>query len=325
MKKRLTEFRAGLFPVERNHLLTLSAFSLAYIIWTTLVVGFRQDHFVFLLFIACMLFIHRWTRALAYSFVFFTLFWIIYDSMRILPNYMVNPVHVMEPYLLEKSLFGIRTDSGILTPNEFFEKYSSGLLDFISGFFYLTWVPVPMALGIYLFARDKKMLLSFSGAYLFTNLVGFLIYYIYPAAPPWYVAKYGNQQLFDIPGDVARLIYFDQMAGYPIFQSMYVRNSNVFAAIPSLHAAYPVVTWFYARKEKLKWPTILIFIDILGIWFAAVYSGHHYVIDVLLGFLCAVTGIAIYEKWLMQTRFSAWLDRYVSFIHRSQKRMSRQA
>lgn len=318
MKKRLHNFKAGLFPIERNHLLTLSAFSLAYIIWTTLVVGFRHDHFVFLLFMACMLLVHRWTRTFAYSFVFFILFWIIYDSMRVLPNYLVNPVHITEPYQLEKSLFGINTDVGILTPNEFFEKHGNGFLDFLSGLFYLTWVPVPVALGVYLFFRDKKMLLSFSGAYLFTNFVGFLIYYIYPAAPPWYLARYGEKQLFDIPGDAARLALFDQMVGYPLFQGMYTKNSNVFAAIPSLHAAYPVVTWFYARKQKLRWATFLILVDILGIWFAAVYSGHHYFIDVILGLLCAVTGITIYEKWLMQSRFSGWLDRYVTFIHRSQ-------
>ncbi len=320
MKRRLGQLKAGFLPLEKEHLLTLSVFALAYIIWTTSVVGFRQDHLIFLLFICIMILIHRWTRTLVYSFVFFAFFWIIYDSMRIYPNYLVNDVHILEPYQLEKSLFGINTPAGTLTPNEYFEQNSTWFLDLLSGLFYLTWVPVPVALGIYLFFKDKKMLLHFSGAYLFTNLVGFIIYYTYPAAPPWYFAKYGVQQLFDIPGDAARLTYFDRIIGYPLFSNMYTKNSNVFAAIPSLHASYPVVTWYYARKEKLKWATILIFLDILGIWFAAVYTNHHYVIDVLLGLLCAITGILIYEKWLMQTAFSRWLDRYIGFFNSNKRK-----
>ena len=71
----------------------------------------------------------------------------------------------------------------------------------------------------------------------------------------------------------------------------------MFAAIPSLHAAYPVVTWFYAKKYTSKALTWVIFIDIVGIWFSAVYSFHHYFIDVLLGGLVAIIAIFSYEKY----------------------------
>jgi membrane-associated phospholipid phosphatase len=32
-----------------------------------------------------------------------------------------------------------------------------------------------------------------------------------------------------------------------------------------------------------------------GIWFAAVYSGHHYVLDVLAGITCGLTGITLFN------------------------------
>jgi membrane-associated phospholipid phosphatase len=32
-----------------------------------------------------------------------------------------------------------------------------------------------------------------------------------------------------------------------------------------------------------------------GIWFAAVYSSHHYVLDVLAGITCGLTGITLFN------------------------------
>jgi membrane-associated phospholipid phosphatase len=33
----------------------------------------------------------------------------------------------------------------------------------------------------------------------------------------------------------------------------------------------------------------------VGIWFAAVYSGHHYVLDVLAGIGCGLAGIGLFN------------------------------
>ena len=34
----------------------------------------------------------------------------------------------------------------------------------------------------------------------------------------------------------------------------------------------------------------------MGIWWTAVYSGHHYIIDVTLGILTALIGVLLMEK-----------------------------
>lgn len=306
--------RNGFFPWQSIHLLVVSGVAVLYLLWTGWVVGLRQDHIYFLTFLLVMMVGHVWTRSLTYGFVFFILFWVIYDSMRVLPNYAVNQVHIMQPYLLEKSLFGINLESSVLTPNEFFRIYAHPVFDLLSGIFYLTWVPVPLALGVFLFFRDRNLLLRFSAAYLFANLLGFCLYYLYPAAPPWYLDLYGDVQRFDIPGNAAQLLRFDAIIGFPLFENMYTKNANVFAAIPSLHAAYPVIAWFYARKAGLKIVSWLVFIDIVGIWFAAVYSFHHYVIDVLLGGMCAVLAILLFERYILAGPFSGWLKKYEEFI-----------
>lgn len=302
----------------------MSVFGIFYFSWTSLMIGFRSDHLSFLIFIIACILISPLTRKIVYTFCFFILFWIIYDSMRIFPNFLFSEVHIEDLYIFEKSWFGIVSGNERLTLNEYFEYHSNLIFDILSGLFYLTWVPVPLALGFYFFFTDKKMLLRFSAAYLFTNLIGFCIYYLYPAAPPWYYDQYGNAKLFNITGSPAGLVRFDEWIGYPLFTNIYTRNSNVFAAIPSLHAAYPVVAWYYARISKLKWISAFILLDIAGIWFAAVYSFHHYIIDVLLGGGCAVLGIALFESVLMKKGFNSWLDKYVLFIENDTRVKERQ-
>jgi membrane-associated phospholipid phosphatase len=309
----LSNNTSGFFPFDKKHFIVFSIFSILYLSWTNFVMGFRSDHLSFYVFIFLMFFLHRWTRSVVYGFIFFIAFWVIYDSMRVYPNYLVNDVRVIEPYLIELNLFGIFEGTKEITPNEYLKLHSNSFLDIISGIFYLTWVPIPIGLGIYLFFKDKPMMLRFSAAYLFANLLGFCIYYLYPAAPPWYFEKYGDVEKFNIPGDPAQLVRFDSLIGYPLFTEMYSKNSNVFAAIPSLHSAYPVISWYYARKKGLKIGSVIIFIDIIGIWFAAVYSYHHYFIDVLLGLGCAIGALLIFEGWLYKTQFSRYLNRYVKY------------
>ncbi len=94
----------------------------------------------------------------------------------------------------------------------------------------------------------------------------------------------GWEAILNTPGNVAGLGRFDELTGLSVFQSIYGRNANVFAAVPSLHAAYMVIPLYYAIVRKSSKMLIALFAIILvGIWCTAVYSSHHYIIDVLLG------------------------------------------
>ncbi len=239
------------------------------------------------------------SRRFVKAFSFFIIFWIIYDSMRVLPNYTVNVVHIKQPYEFEKWLFGINDLGKILTPNEYFATHSHKILDFLSGFFYINWMPIPLGFGIYLFLKDKYTFLQFSAAFLLVNLVGFTLYYIYPAAPPWYVEKFGFDLQIGIPGSRAGLSRFDELINYPLFKNIYNKNANVLAAMPSLHATYPLIVLFYSIKKKMSKKIIGIFaVFTVGIWFSAVYSNHHYLIDVLAGIFIALLILLSFEKLL---------------------------
>lgn len=251
------------------------------------------------------------TRKFALALTPWLVFACSYDGMRLLPNYEVNPIDTRGIYEAEKSLFGIGTAAGTLIPGEWFNLHNCAFADFMAGFFYLCWVPVPLGFAMYLYLKGKReMYLRFSLAFLFVNLVGFVGYYIHPAAPPWYVIEHGFTPVLNTPGSVAGLGRFDALVGVPVFHSIYCNNSNVFAAVPSLHAAYMLVATIYAVISRQNKLCIGIFAFIcIGIWWTAVYSTHHYIIDVLLGILTTIVALLILERLLLRAE---WAKRFMA-------------
>lgn len=304
-------------PVEQNrikHLLTLLGGSVAYFAWFYYFVGLRSEHIFLFFFILALYYAHLTTRRFLFAFAVFIAYWVIYDSMRVLPNYEVNPIHVAEPYGLEKNWFGLGTPEGRVTLNEYFKAHHTPFWDLLSGLFYLNWVPVPLLFAFWLLRTDKLLFLKFSYAFVFTNLVGFCIYYLYPAAPPWYVEQYGFEVIHGTPGNAAGLLNFDRLLGIDLFAGMYSKNANVFAAIPSLHSAYPVLCLLYGWRLKKPWLNVLFAVFVAGIWFSAVYSRHHYFLDVLAGASVAVFSYFVFEYLSEKTVLKRWFERLAGAI-----------
>ena len=284
---------------------------------TATFVGFRPEHPLLAILVTALFCLHPQTKKLVIALMPFVVFAVSYDWMNICPNYKVNPIDVQGLYEAEKSLFGISTASGVLTPNEYFNIHNCSFMDFWAGVFYLCWVPVPILFGLSLyFTKQRAVYLRFALVFLFVNLIGFCGYYIHPAAPPWYVMKYGFETILNTPGDVAGLGRFDAMTGLGIFDFLYSRNSNVFAAVPSLHSAYMVIAFYYSLKAQYpNWLRFIFGVIMFGIWFTAIYSAHHYVIDAILGAGCAVLGIFLFEKVLLKwSPFNRFIQRYTQFI-----------
>jgi hypothetical protein len=295
------------FNFTLRHVLVASVVSAIYILLSWLLIGFKTDQLVLaVIFSACYL-ASSFTRKFILGFSIFIVYWIIYDYMKAFPNYAFNPVHI-------KSIFGIAQGASILTPNEFWLQHSYTFIDVMTGIFYLCWIPVPLAFAGYLFFKDKGRFLEFSLTFLFVNLLGFVVYYLYPAAPPWYVQKFGFDFIASTPGNTAGLVRFDQFFGINLFTSLYAKGSNVFAAMPSLHSAYPLIVTYIGFKSRLGWVNIIFVTITIGIWFAAVYTSHHYVLDVLAGIFTAAVGIGGYHLLMKNKRYIALIDSYKKTI-----------
>ncbi|GGH00369.1 phosphatase PAP2 family protein [Pedobacter zeae] len=282
----------------RNIYLTV-AISVGYLLLSILLVGFKTDQLVLIFIFNTLFFISKGTRRFILGFSIFIVYWILFDYMKAFPNYLFNQVHIEDLYTLEKELFGIHYHGLILTPNEYWKINSTAFLDVLTGFFYLMWVPVPLAFATYLFFKNKEQFVQFSLTFVWVNLLGFVVYYAFPAAPPWYVQEHGFEFIAKTAGNTAGLARFDHYFGITLFHGIYSKGSNVFAAMPSLHSSYPVIVVYYGLKNRLGKINIFFFTVMFGIWFSAVYTSHHYMLDVLAGITCAFLGIVSF-RWLMR-------------------------
>jgi len=286
-----------------------------YFLWLQFVVGLRPDHLTILGILVGMFFLSEMTNKVLASITFLLIFGIIFDSMRVIPNYTVNSVYIQELYDLEKSLFGINTANGRLTPNEFLVPYYTPLWDFICGFSYLCWMPVPIMYCIYLyFKEDYEILIQFSFCFLFANIIGISLYYLFPAAPPWYVDMHGFTENYDIPGSSAGLKRFDDLLGITVFQGIYDKSANVFAAIPSMHCAFPLLITHFGLKNKNYLLVIFFVLYMFGTWYGALYTFHHYTVDIILGIFCAIFALVVCEKLLFKSKLKIVLNHLANYI-----------
>jgi len=275
--------------------------SLLYFITSYFLIGFKTDQLVLAFVFNTCFFASTYTRKFIIGFSIFIVYWIIFDYMKAFPNYTYNTVHIQDLYNAEKALFGININGKIITPNEFWIANHSTWIDVATGIFYLCWIPVPLAFAFYLFVKDKQLFLHFSITFVLVNFIGFVLYYLYPAAPPWYMQQFGTNFIAGTKGNTAGLNRFDSVTGLNVFHNLYAKSSNVFAAMPSLHSAYPLIVVYYGFQKKVGIvATILFTIVMLGIWFAAIYTSHHYVLDVLAGIAVAVLGILIFQKIMLR-------------------------
>ena len=282
-------------PLTLRTAFIATGISLLYLLFSSWLIGYKSDELFLVLLFNTLFYLSGPTRRFILGFTVFIVFWVLFDSMKAFPNYRYHTVQIESIYRLEKYLFGVGTGENRLTPNEYWLAHQYTFLDIMSGCFYLCWIPLPLAFAGYLFYTNKEAFFRFALSFLFVNLVGFVVYYICPAAPPWYVEQYGFAFNPHTPGNTAGLGRWDAYFHVHVFAGLYAKSSNVFAAMPSLHSAYPLTVLYYGIRYRMRWWNALFALIMLGIWFAAVYASHHYVLDVLAGIGCGVAGIALFN------------------------------
>ncbi len=285
--------------------------------WATLAAlgGFRSDHAAIGLVILALSYGGSRLRPLLSFLLPLLLTAIIYDSQRFYADLIRGPIHVEEPYLFDLRFFGIDTAAGRLTPNQWWQSHTHWFLDFVTGFFYLTFVALFLLTAAYYrfwvsrrgtarmaAAEIARRAPRIMWAFFWLNIVGYSTYYWYAAAPPWYVDLYGlGPADLSAQANPAGCLRFDALLGTSFFSGMYERSADVFGAIPSLHIAYPLLGVYYAFQFGTGRLWNLGFFLIMC--FAAVYLNHHYVIDLIWG-----SAYALACGWLTDLGYE-WLEK----------------
>lgn len=276
--------------------------SILYLLVSKLLIGFKGDQLGLVFIFNSLYYLSYSTRKFVIGFSVYIVYWIVFDYMKAFPNYLYNPVHIESLYNLEKLWFGVHYLNQVLTPNEYFLLHTNSFLDVVSGLFYLCWIPLPLVFSAYLFFKKREQFMQFALTFFLVNILGFIVYYAYPAAAPWYVQQYGFQFHAATPGNTAGLHRFDSFFNVHIFEILYAKSSNVFAAMPSLHSSYPLLVLYFGLKNKLGLVNVFFATVAAGIWFGAVYTSHHYVLDVLAGIVTGSLGIFIFQKLLVTNK-----------------------
>jgi len=183
-------------------------------------------------------------------------------------------------------------------------------IDFFAANFYTAHFATPLLLGWIFWhtVDDRKMFYRFVYTLTTLNVMALITFMAYPAAPPWYVQKAG----FVLPNvtydygifSAGALINVDKILQVNFFTTLWDNfNANLFAAIPSLHGAYPVVISFFGylkfRKRPLLWALYP-----AGTWFSAVYLNQHYIIDLIIGAIYIILAYQIVHRILILKVFT---------------------
>jgi len=119
------------------------------------------------------------------------------------------------------------------------------------------------------------------------TLAAFVVYWRYPAQPPWLAA--------DTAPEVTRIVptVWDHL-GVSSMSSVYENDAlvNTVAAMPSLHAAYPLMLllffWRSGRGVRVGLAAYT-----LAMAYALVYGGEHFVADIVVGWAMAALVFAV--------------------------------
>jgi membrane-associated phospholipid phosphatase len=157
---------------------------------------------------------------------------------------------------------------------------------------YLTWVVYisyffgTTAVLVVLWWRSRRLFWRFASNVLALSFVGCLTFFLYPADPPWLASQQGY-----IVGSIERLIgpigsHIPVISGARLWETG-TEYANPVASMPSLHAAFTfLIALFLVTRTRSRWRHLL-WLYPLAMTFALVYSGEHYVVDVLAGWIYA--------------------------------------
>jgi membrane-associated phospholipid phosphatase len=293
LRERIEELRRA-HPFFR---IGVPAFCAVYLAAVGALRDLRPEHFAFVALLLGFSFWSNGSRKLARIAFPFLLWACVYDSMRWYADFIRSPViHLHEPYAFDLRFFGIATPYGQMTPNEWLQVHTSKALDVVCGLAYTPFffIGESVVLALYLFAKGQTRLAErFTWVFVWSNFVGFSLYYIYPAAPPWYVAAHGFVADLSVHASPAGAIRFDQLVGLPIMQGFYGKSADVFGAIPSLHVVYPMLALIYGfRLPRFRIVAAIYFVLVC---FSAVYLDHHYLIDLFIGYVDALVVMSVFR------------------------------
>ncbi|GAC1626970.1 MAG: phosphatase PAP2 family protein [Chloroflexota bacterium] len=212
--------------------------------------------------------------------------------------------HLVELIKVDKVLFFGTVPSQWLQEH----LYHPGVIepwDVLATCMYMLHFFIPLLCGFVLWLVNRDRFRQFALAFVLVALAGFGTYILYPAVPPWMAAEsllrvhhrylesaYGHVYLPHVRNLFNATIqhWFNAYDGSGKIAFLHSGYDKV-GAMPSEHAAYPMLFFLFLRKQFGR-PAYLAILYIVTLLFSITYLGQHYVVDALVGFAYAIAGYA---------------------------------
>jgi len=152
--------------------------------------------------------------------------------------------------------------------------------DYLTWLGYLSHFVVTLVVVAFFYVTDRERFRRLAALVVTVSVAGFATYFIIPAVPPWLASRQGV-----LPHTTR--IQYEVWAhlGLPGIAKIFnggTQLANPVAALPSLHAAWPLMVllfiWPTARRGRWVFLAYLVFMVAV-----LVYGAEHYVSDILLG------------------------------------------
>jgi hypothetical protein len=206
-----------------------------------------------------------------------------YEYLRGLVPLISRNVHIFPMINLDIRLLGFVPS--VKLQQLFYNPANLHWYDYVAVFLYISHFVMPMIAGFIFWLTDRLYFKKFTFSLLVLSYSAFFTFILFPAMPPWMASNNGYiPKLEEVTGVVMANFLPTTISMPSVYSFM---RANPVAAIPSLHAAFPFLIFLFIFKRSRR--VGLMFVPyVLGVWFAVMYLGEHYLTDVLIGAIYAL-------------------------------------
>jgi len=209
----------------------------------------------------------------------------------------LQPPHVTEMITGDRLLFGGEVPT-LWLQEHLYDPDRIHWWDVLASWVYFSHFVASLTTAVVLWLHSRALWAAFMRRWFALTALGLATYFAYPAAPPWWAAREGylepvlrvSSRGWEAIGlqSAGKLLNYGQALSNPV------------AAMPSLHSAFAllVVAFFFSRVGR-RWVLLLLAYP-AAMTFTLVYTGEHYVVDVLLGWAYVGLSFALVgagERW----------------------------
>lgn len=231
--------------------------------------------------------------AYAAAFLPYGLAWLAFTVLRSLADQTSVPIRTEAVTSAERWLFFGITPT-IWLQQHLYDPLHLVWYDYTTTFIHWSYFFVPHVAAVILWIKNRQLFQRYLVSMILLLGIGLAVYFLSPAAPPWLTADRAPQDdIYRVMANVGRQI------NSSLYERTYsvVGDSNPIAAMPSMHQAVTFLVAIFALKAGRVWG-MLGMLYALAMAYSLVYTGEHYVIDILVGSALAVYTYYVAGKWL---------------------------